>query len=34
MAKELLHGPKSLYRTIGNGTVEYFDEGVRIIGNA
>lgn len=34
MAKELLHGPKSLYRTSGNGTVEYFDEGVRITGNA
>lgn len=34
MAKELLHGPKSLYKSSGNGTVEYFNEGTRITGSA
>ena len=34
MAKELLHGPKSLYKTSGAGIVEYFDEGARITGSA
>lgn len=34
MAKELLHGPKSLYITSDNGTVEYFNEGARITGRA
>jgi hypothetical protein len=34
MAKELLHGPKSLYVTSGNGTVEYTEDSVIITGNA
>lgn len=30
----MLHGPKSLYVTSGNGTVEYTEDGVVITGNA
>lgn len=34
MAKELLHGPKSLYVTSGNGTVKYTKDSAVITGNA
>jgi len=34
MAKELLHGPKSLYVTSGNGTIEYTKDSTVITGNA
>lgn len=32
MAKELLHGPRSIIKTSGSGTIEYTTEGVKIIG--
>jgi len=34
MAKELLHGPKSLYVTSGNGTVTYTEDSAVITGGA